>query len=157
MDTVKDIMTTDVLSVKDDWSPETLSQFFFDNQVSGAPVINKDGNLVGVVSLTDLARNNTVPATDSRESTVHDYYHDSKMIHNISQEDLELLEVESESIITVKDIMTPVVFEVSPDTSIHKAAEMMLKGRIHRVLVTRDKKLAGIVTTMDMLKVIAHS
>ena len=156
METVNDIMTTDVLSVRDDWSPDTLSQFFFDNQVSGAPVINKDGNLVGVVSLTDLARSNTAPATSSRESNYHDYYHDSKMIHSISQEDLELLEVESESMITVKDIMTPVVFEVSLDTSIHKAAEMMLKGRIHRVLVTDNKKPIGIVTTMDMLKVIVH-
>ena len=156
MDTVKDIMTNEVLSVRADWSPETLSQFFFDNQISGAPVINNDGNLVGVVSLSDLARNNTAPPTDTRESTVHDYYHDTKMIQSISQEDMELLKVESESIVTVKDLMTPVVFEVTPDTSVQKAAEMMLKGRIHRVLVTENKKPQGIVTTMDMLKVIVH-
>ena len=54
METVKDIMTTDVFSVSDDWSPESLSQFFFDKQVSGAPVIDKHGNLVGVVSLSFL-------------------------------------------------------------------------------------------------------
>jgi len=33
----------------------------------------------------------------------------------------------------------------------------MLKGHIHRVMVTRDKKLVGIVTTMDMLKIVAHT
>lgn len=156
METVNDIMTTNVLSVSDEWSPETLSQFFFDNQVSGAPVVNKSGTLVGVVSLTDLARNNTAPSTDSRESTVHDYYHDTKTIYGISQEDLELLHIEAETMTTVKDLMTSVVFSVSPDTSIQKAAETMLKGRIHRLLVTENKKLTGIVTTMDMLKVIAH-
>ena len=67
------------------------------------------------------------------------------------------LKIESESMVTVKDIMTPMVFEMSEDTPVQKAAETMLKGHIHRVLVTRDKKLIGIVSTMDMLKVIAHS
>ena len=149
-------MTTQVLSVNDDWSPETLSQFFFDHQVSGAPVINRDGNLVGVVSLSDLARNNTAPPTDTRENNAHDYYHYSKVMDSISREDLELLSIESESMITIKDIMTPVIFQVSPQTSVQQAAEMMLKGHIHRVLVTDNKKLCGIVSTMDMLKVIVH-
>lgn len=147
-------MTTDVFSVADDWSPDSLSQFLFDRQVSGAPVIDKDGTLVGVVSLSDLARNNTAPATDTRETVVHDFYHEATSIQGISQEDLELLEIESESIVTIKDIMTPLMFEVTQDTPIQEAAEMMLKGHIHRVLVTDNKKLVGIVTTMDMLKVV---
>ncbi|MDH3712230.1 MAG: CBS domain-containing protein [Gammaproteobacteria bacterium] len=154
MDTVQDIMTTSVLSVRDDWSPETLSQFFFDKQISGAPVIDEDENLVGVVSLNDLARNDTAPATDSRESSGHDYYEHSKLVQGISREDLELLAIESESITTVRDIMTSLVFEVTQDTSIQEAAEMMLKGHIHRLLVTNEKKLVGIVTTMDMLKTV---
>lgn len=154
METVKDIMTTDVFSVSDDWSPESLSQFLFDKQVSGAPVVDKNGNLVGVVSLSDLVRNNTAPATDTRENAVHDFYHEATTIPGISQEDLELLEIESESIVTVKDLMTPLVFWVTQNTPIREAAEMMLKGHIHRVLVTEDNKLVGIVTTMDMLKAI---
>ena len=156
MKTIKDIMTTDVQSVQDDWSLETLSQFFFDKQISGAPVVDGNENLAGVVSLSDLARNSTLPATSSEQSA-HDYYQNTGATSGISQEDLSKLKIESESMITVKDIMTPMVFEMSEDTSVQKAAETMLKGHIHRVLVTRDKKLAGIVTTMDMLKVIAHS
>jgi CBS domain-containing protein len=54
----------------------------------------------------------------------------------------------------VRDIMTPMIFSVSEDTSVQEVAETMLKGRIHRVFVTRDNKLAGIVTALDMLKVI---
>ena len=156
MKTIKDIMTTDVQSVQDDWSLETLSQFFFDKQISGAPVVDGNENLAGVVSLSDLARNSTLPATTSDESA-HDYYKNTGSVSGISQEDLSKLKIESESMITVKDIMTPMVFEMSEDTPVQKAAETMLKGHIHRVLVTRNKKLAGIVTTMDMLKIIAHS
>ena len=156
MKTIKDIMTTDVQSVQDDWSLETLSQFFFDKQISGAPVVDSNEKLAGVVSLSDLARNNTLPASTSEESS-HDYYKNTGSVSGISQEDLSKLKIESESMITVKDIMTPMIFEMSEDTPVQKAAETMLKGHIHRVLITRDKKLTGIVTTMDMLKVIAHS
>lgn len=156
MKTIKDIMTTDVQSVQDNWSLETLSQFFFDKQISGAPVVDSNEKLTGVVSLSDLARNHTLPASTTEESS-HDYYKNTASVSGISQEDLSKLKIESESMITVKDIMTPMVFEMSEDTPVQKAAETMLKGHIHRVLITRDKKLTGIVTTMDMLKVIAHS
>jgi CBS domain-containing protein len=149
-------MTTNVQSVKADWSLETLSQFFFDKQISGAPVVDGKDKLVGVVSLTDLARNNTLPAFRNEDSG-HDYYQSTRSASGISEEDLSRLKIETESLVTVKDIMTPMVFELSEDTPVDKAAETMLKGHIHRVLVTRDKKLTGIVTTMDMLKIIAHT
>lgn len=156
MKTIQDIMTTDVQSVQEDWSLETLSQFFFDRQISGAPVVDNNEKLAGVVSLSDLARNHTLPSSTSEESA-HDYYQNTGSVSGISQEDLSKLKIESESLITVKDIMTPMVFEMSEDTPVQKAAETMLKGHIHRVLITREKKLIGIVTTMDMLKVIAHA
>ncbi|KPJ96130.1 MAG: hypothetical protein AMJ53_01355 [Gammaproteobacteria bacterium SG8_11] len=153
MKTVQDIMTNEVWSVKADWSLETLSQFFFDKHVSGAPVVDNNDKLLGVVSITDLARSTTLSPTSGHET--HDYYVDTRIHSGISQDDLALLRVESESAVTVKDIMTPMIFEVEDDTSVQEAASMMLKGRIHRVFVTRDKKVVGVVTTMDMLKVIA--
>jgi CBS domain-containing protein len=50
--------------------------------------------------------------------------------------------------------MTPMIFSVREDTSVQEVADTMLKGRIHRVFVTRDGKLTGIVTALDMLQVI---
>ena len=126
MKTVQDIMTKDVWSVRSDWSLEALSQFFFDKHVSGAPVVDHNDTLLGVVSITDLARSSTISPTAEHET--HDYYLDTRM--------------------------TPMIFEVEEDTNVDEAANMMLKGRIHRVFVTRDKKVVGVVTTMDMLKVI---
>lgn len=153
MKTVQDIMTKEVLSVKADWSLETLSQFFFDKHISGAPVVDRNDKLIGIVSITDLARTSTISPTAEHET--HDYYLDTRIHSGISQDDLAMLRVESESAVTVKDIMTPMIFEVDEDTSVQEAANMMLKGRIHRVFVTRDKKVVGVVTTMDMLKLIA--
>jgi predicted transcriptional regulator len=154
MKTVRDIMTQDVWRVNADWSLEALSQFFFDKHVSGAPVVDQEDNLLGVVSITDLARSNTLSPTAGHDA--HDYYLDTRIHSGISQDDLALLRVESESAVTVEDIMTPMIFEVEEDTSVEEAARMMLKGHIHRVFVTRNKKVVGIVTTMDMLKVIGE-
>ena len=142
MKTVKELMTTDVFSVKADWSLETLSQFFFDKHVSGAPVVDQNDKLVGIVSITDLARTSTLtPEASPANETTHDYYLDARNNSGISEEDLTLLRMESESSVTVKDIMTPMIFEVEENTSIREAAALMLKGRIHRVFVTRDKKV----------------
>jgi predicted transcriptional regulator len=152
MKTVQDIMTNEVWSVKADWSLEALSQFFFDKHVSGAPVVDRNDKLIGVVSITDLARSSTLSPTTGHEA--HDYYLDTRSHCGISQDDLAMLRVESESSVSVKDIMTPMIFEVEEDTSVQEAAEMMLKGRIHRVFVTCDKKVVGVVTTMDMLKAV---
>ncbi len=154
MKTVQDIMTNEVWSVQADWSLETLSQFFFDKHVSGAPVVDKNSKLLGVVSITDLARSSTLSPTATHET--HDYYLDTRIHSGISQDDLAMLRVESESAVTIKDIMTPMIFEVEEDTSVEEAAKMMLKGRIHRLFVTRDKKVVGVVSTMDMLKVIGN-
>ncbi|MGD8559350.1 MAG: CBS domain-containing protein [Gammaproteobacteria bacterium] len=156
MKTISEIMTTDVYRAQADWSLDTLSQFFFDKQVSGAPVVDNGDQLVGVVSLTDMARNTTVPVIGSSDTERHNYYHDMKFA-GISREDMELLKAESESITVVKDIMTPLVYDVPRDATIMDTAQLMLKGHIHRVLVTNNKKLVGIVTTMDMLKVIVNN
>jgi CBS domain-containing protein len=55
---------------------------------------------------------------------------------------------------TVDDLMTPMVFDVSEDTPLQTVAETMLKGRIHRVLVTHKNHLVGIITALDLIRVI---
>ena len=55
---------------------------------------------------------------------------------------------------TVQDIMTPTVFSVDEEAALQHVADAMIRGRIHRVFVTRQKKLVGIITALDMLKII---
>ena len=54
----------------------------------------------------------------------------------------------------VKDIMTPIVISISEDTSVVDIAKTMLNCKVHRLIVLKDKHLAGIVTTTDMLKIV---
>ena len=149
----KDIMSKDVLSVGMDWSIDQLADYLVCNSISGAPVTAEDGSLLGVVSLTDIVRYKSMPASDSNAGDPHEYY-----IHcperKYSPADIESFRVEAESLVTVREIMTPMTFNVQEDTNLKQVADAMIRGRIHRVFVTRDKKLVGIITTMDMLGVI---
>jgi len=150
--TAKDIMNQDVLSVGIDWSIDQLADFLVDNSISGAPVISEDGRLSGVVSLTDIVRYRSMPATENREEP-HEYYiHTSEL--NYSNEDIESFHLDAESLVSVRDIMTPRIFNVSEETKVRDIADVMIRGNIHRVLVTRNDTLVGIITTMDMLRII---
>ncbi len=154
--TAKDVMNEDVLSVGMDWSVEYLTDFLVENGISGAPVTSEDGKLVGVVSLTDIVRHNSLPGKDSRLDSPYDYYRHG-LEHQYAKEDIRSLSIETEPLDTVRDIMTPMIFDVNEDTKVKQVADTMIRGRIHRVFVTREQKLAGVITTVDMLKVIRNS
>jgi CBS domain-containing protein len=72
----------------------------------------------------------------------------------MSEEEIRVFHTQYESPVQVVDIMTPMIFTVDEKTRVQEVAATMLKGNIHRVFVTRDNKLTGIVTTLDMLQVI---
>jgi len=154
--TAKDVMNEDVLSVGMDWSVEYLTDFLVENGISGAPVTSENGKLVGVVSLTDIVRHNSLPGKESRLDSPYDYYRHG-LEHQYAKEDMRSLSIGTEPLDTVSDIMTPMIFDVNEDTKVKQVADTMIRGRIHRVFVTREQKLAGVITTVDMLKVIRNS
>ena len=149
----KDIMNRDVLSVGMDWSVEQLANYLIENGISGAPVTSEDGKLLGVVSMTDIVRYRSMPITDASKNDLHEYYTYTPEYH-YSPAEIESFRVDAQSLVTVQDIMTPMTFNVSEDTTLQKAADAMFRGRIHRVFVTRNGVLVGIITTMDILAAI---
>jgi CBS domain-containing protein len=151
--TVKDVMRDEVLAVEAGWSLDQLADFLVDKGISGAAVTGADGQLIGVVSLTDIVRQNRLHEHNSDRGDTHDVYL-YELERRMSRDELRELHIQYETPAQVRDIMTPMIFSVSEDTRVQEVAETMLKGRIHRVFVTRDSKLIGIVTALDMLQVI---
>lgn len=149
----KDIMSQEVLSVQVDWPIDQLADFFIEHSISGAPVISEKGKLVGVVSLTDIVRYRSIPLKNPQPDTPHEYYIYAPE-RQYSQEEIESFRLEAESLVTVRDIMTSVVFNVSEDTDLKQVADAMIRGHIHRVFVTSDNALVGIISSLDMLKII---
>jgi len=147
---VSDIMQREVLTVENDWPLDQLARFLTDNQISGAPVIAENGSLLGVVSLTDIVRHEGTPESYAAEHSTHEYYlHGLEM--QVGQSVSRAFHVEEESSVTVRDIMTPMIFEISEGASVQEAADTMVKGHIHRLFVTRQNHIAGIVTALDIL------
>lgn len=145
----RDVMNSDVITVRDDMSVVDLAEFLIDRQISGAPVEDVEGRLIGVVSLTDVAG-----ALAGRDQAVLDHPQPAFYLRTweekFNPEDLAGLRI-AESDATVGEIMTPSIFAVDEEMPIWKIAEKMIDSHIHRLLVTRDKKVVGILTTTDLL------
>jgi CBS domain-containing protein len=103
--------------------------------------------------MSDITQHSSLPGESLPRPQPHKRYHlgvDSEY----SEEDLQSFREQEWGGATVDDIMTPMVFDVSEDASVQTIADTMLKGRIHRVLVTRKKHLVGIITALDLIRVI---
>ena len=119
--TAGDLMNPRILAVPFDMPIQDLAAFLLDHEITGAPVKDEEGLLIGVVSLVDLA---AVVAEQDDEN-----------------EGPEL----------VADIMSDGVIGVDENAPVTEVAERMLKDHLHRVLVLRDGEAVGIVSTSDLL------
>lgn len=157
----RDVMNPEVLSVRADMSVMALAAFLIDNEISGAPVEDENGRLVGVVSLTDIAvATSDVDDRDSERDAATSARHRGEpgrpgfYAHGwedkLAAEELAGFDLAGEEL-TVRDIMTPAVFAVDLDTPVPKVAETMLANHVHRLLVTRGDQVAGIITSSDLL------
>ncbi len=151
--TAKDVMTKTVLTAGTDWPVDQLVEFLVENAISGAPVVGASGELVGVVSLTDIARYDQQTA-DPRAADRHAYYLQVLDLESsIDTNDLGDLVSEFPAV-KVREIMTPVIIDVADDTPVPDIAAKMITSRVHRLFVTRDDRMVGVVTALDMLQVV---
>ena len=149
----RDVMNADVLAVKADATSREAAAFLTENQITGAPVIDRGGYLVGVVSLTDLAENEA-----ERPDIVDEQWRPELDVRGweerVDPADLRPLHIETADVL-VRDIMTPTVYTVPDDTPVPMVARTMIAARIHRLFVTREEHVVGIVTPLDLLKLMA--
>lgn len=148
-----DVMTTPVLTVPEDWGMDQLASYFLDKNISGAPVIDRSGAVIGVVSMTDIVRQSSMPLSQDDARDTHEYYLASSG-RRYTEEEMQGFHIDTSSDTTARDLMTPMLFEVAEDATVKDVADMMVRGGIHRVLVTGNKKVTGIVTALDLLKVV---
>jgi CBS domain-containing protein len=145
----RDLMNEEVLTVPEDWTGHQLAEFLTENQISGAPVVDAEGHVVGVVSLFDLARSEMeggrlVPDRTDPGWWVRGWE------EKVNPEELAGLHIEEDGPL-VRDLMNPAIFSLDVETPVSEIARAMIDARIHRVLVTRGRKIVGIVSTTDLL------
>jgi CBS domain-containing protein len=144
-------MNPEVLTVSEDMTVQELAAFLQDNEISGAPVEDRNGRLVGVVSVVDVAR--AASFEGYLRLAAPDYFGRPAKAHAPEEEldeAVDAAEIEGLSL-RVADIMTPALYGVEEDTPVASIADVMLHGHLHRVLVLRGQKLVGIVSSSDLL------
>ena len=174
---VKDIMRKDVVTIRAEDSARELARLLADSEISGVPVLDGHGQVVGVASATDLVR----VAADDAQATVSavTMLQDIDRAADRSEDDVveadpygfflpedspfqgaellgQIAETSFDSL-TVRDLMTPVTFSVRPDMPVPELCDFLVRGRIHRALVVDDEELLGIVTSLDILKGVADA
>ena len=153
--TAQDIMNPEVMSVQDDLTVAELAAFLVDQEISGAPVRDELGKLVGVVSVTDIVR--THSSDGERYAPDHDPgFYVRGWEDRVEVEELQGYHFEDDSLL-VRDIMTPSVFAVEVSTPVREVARSMMDSHLHRILVVNDGEVVGIVSTSDMLQMVVEA
>lgn len=173
--TVRDIMNPKVVTVTPDTTVRQLARILADEEISGAPVVDGNGSLLGVVSATDVVRlaaedaeihvaasalpadRMAVPDPDGDEEVDPDPYgfflpEDSPFTGERLLDQFAETELDS---VQVGEIMTPVTFSIAPGDSLKELADFLVRGRIHRAVVVEHDRLLGIVTSGDVLRAVA--
>ena len=148
--TLRDLMNPHIVTVSDDMTTDELARYLLEREISGAFVVDDQGRLVGVVSMTDIGRNLAEPSDD--RSTGSSFYRDDAAEPTL--DDLGQRFVEQRAV-TVRDVMTPTIHEVPVTATVSEAARIMVDRHIHRLLVTQGKDPVGILTSTDLLKMVA--
>ena len=147
----EDIMTPHVKSVPEDWTLQKFATFLTENEISGSPVINTDGQIVGIATLTDIA--------DFHFNEVEQDY-DALMSEEEQEEAKHLRQFLFQGMtnipVKVSDIMTPILVSMDAKSPVKDIAQKMIDEHLHRVFVKSGDDIAGIVTTFDMLKLVTE-
>jgi CBS domain-containing protein len=145
--TASDLMNPEVLTVRDDMMVRELAAFLIENEISGAPVEDGEGRLVGVVSMVDIV---AATSGEGRRAADSPGFFGPDWDDGLDEEDVEDLPLGQDGL-RVADIMNPRIYSVNEDATVSEIASLMLKGHLHRLLVTREDRAVGIVTTSDLL------
>jgi CBS domain-containing protein len=125
-----DIMSRSVISIAKESSLSNAADIMFKNKISGMPVVENDGSIVGIITITDLfMAMGTIKYGASLEKG-----------KNLCAEPIV-------SAIMIKDVMT-----ITEDKNMDEIIDMMISRSMHTIPVVKDGKLIGVVGRRDVLR-----
>jgi CIC family chloride channel protein len=128
--TVAELMQRHVRTVLGEATVAEAIVALADGHISGMPVVDGSGRVIGVVSTTDVL---------TAEAEIDDPGARQALLENT----------------VVRDIMTPRPFTVGPDEDVREAARQMLYADVHRLFVAEGDKVIGIISTTDIVRAVA--
>jgi CBS domain-containing protein len=137
-----DVMTSNVISVRADASVGEIAEILLTNRISGVPVVDDAGDLIGIVSEGDLIHRVEV-GTERRRSWWLELLSSKQILAH------EFIKAHARK---AADLMSRHVITVRPDTPLSDLASLLDKHGIKRVPVTENGKLVGIVSRANLVQ-----
>ena len=140
---VRDLMKTDVVTIARGTSWRRVAEMLLEHRVSGAPVVDADGRVVGVVSEKDVFR--------AIYPSYKEWYEGPQAYTNFLALEEEARRAPEK---LVEEFMSTRLVSVDPETPILQVGALMVATGIHRVPVVERGKLAGMVSRRDIFRAI---
>ena len=154
--TARDVMQSHVVTLAAHTPLSSVQRLFYEESIHGAPVVDEEGRVVGMLSSADLLRA-AVDRHDVAPGEPAQHQNDLDLSHaewERAPADLaERIGVES----TVADAMSVGVVDVPPDAKVSEIARQMRDHHIHRVVVVDDGKLCGLISSFDLIQLLCES
>jgi CBS domain-containing protein len=142
----KDIMSREVIVFRKDTSVKEAARILTEKGIGGAPVVNEEGRLVGIVTEADLIMQDIKLHFPTYLHLLDGYVYLPGSLHRFEEKLRRAVGAE------VKDVMTREVITVSPEAKVEDIATLMVEKDIGRVPVVDGEKLVGIITKGDIVK-----
>lgn len=141
--TAGEIMTRDVVSVTPETTLREITDLLIARNISGVPVVDAHGAVVGVVSETDLINEDKRRVAIPRSLLFG--------VFTIPESALREAFADGETL-TANDLMTRHPYTVHEDASAREVCRALVERNINRVPVVRDNRLVGVITRTDVLR-----
>jgi CBS domain-containing protein len=142
---VRDVMTRNVISVKGDDSILSAARLMLQNRISGLPVVDAKGALVGIVTEGDFLRRGEIGTTRRRPKWLEFLLGPGRLadeyVHSAGRK--------------VAEVMTPDPSTVTEDDSLETVVKLMERRRIKRLPVMRNGQLVGIISRANLMHALA--
>lgn len=144
--TARETMTTEVLVVEDEDLAQHAVEVMADNNISGLPVMNGAGELVGIVTERDLLLIDETEPPKIKTALYGLWIEPARMV----EEDARRRGLR------VADVMTKHVIAFGPDDKVAQIAHVMHTKDINRVPIVESGKLVGIISRADIIRALAE-
>lgn len=141
--TAGEIMTRDVVSVTPETTLHEIAELLIARNISGVPVVDTHGAVVGIVSETDLINEEKRRVAIPRSLLFG--------VFTIPESALREAFADGESL-TAADLMTRHPYTVQEDTSAREVCRALVERQVNRVPVVREGRLVGVITRADVLR-----
>jgi len=144
---VKDVMTPKVICIDADEGVLKAARLMLQNRISGLPVLDKEGELVGIVTEGDFLRRGELGTQRQRPKWLEFILGPGKLAE-------EYVQTWGGK---VREIMTPDPWTIGEDETLEAVVEVMERRRIKRIPVTRAGRIVGIISRANLMHALASS